>query len=189
VGATEGDRRGRPAVFTTVAPVPEIVIAADGQWVVEEVSAVLSGPDNRVVVLDRGLAVLPYVEDHVVDLLILDMQVGNMGGPAICQELRLEERSDRLDRIPVLLLLDRRADVFIARRMDAEGWLVKPLDPIRLRRAINALLEGGTYFDESYSPLPVQVPIPTGPGPGTATAGPAALADDPPAALHSPAVG
>ena len=47
--------------------------------------------------------------------------------------------------MPVLMLLDRRPDVFLARRSGAEGWLVKPLDPLRLRRAVTALLDGGTY--------------------------------------------
>ena len=29
------------------------------------------------------------------------------------------------------MLLDRDADVFLARRSDADGWLVKPLDAFR----------------------------------------------------------
>ena len=58
------------------------------------------------------------------------------------------------DHIPVLMLLDRRPDVFLARRSGAEGWLVKPLDPLRLRRAVTALLDDGTYFDESLRPCP-----------------------------------
>ena len=78
--------------------------------------------------------------------------MGNMGGMAVCLELRLEESYGNLPHVPVLMLLDRRADVFLARRSGAEGWLVKPLDPLRLRRATTALLAGGTYHDESYQP-------------------------------------
>lgn len=85
--------------------------------------------------------------------MILDLQIGNMGAMATCLDLRLEESGGRLDHIPVLMLLDRRPDVFLARRSEAEGWLVKPLDPIRLRKAIRALLAGGTYHDESYRPF------------------------------------
>jgi DNA-binding response OmpR family regulator len=164
---------------------PHILVAADARWVVEEVSAPISGLECQVTAIDRGLAVLPYLRDNAVDLVVLDMQIGAMGGMAVCQELRLEERADRLDRIPVLMLLDRRADVFLARRVDAEGWLVKPLDPIRLRRAISALTQGGTYYDGSYEPVPVRVPLPLATGPGTATVGEPALASDPPAALSS----
>ena len=35
---------------------------------------------------------------------------------------------------------------------DIEGWVVKPLDPMRLYRAVAAVLGGGTYYDESYRP-------------------------------------
>ena len=56
------------------------------------------------------------------------------------------------------MLLDRRADVFMAKRSEAEGFLVKPLDPIRIRRATTALLAGETYHDESFQPVPVPAP-------------------------------
>ena len=48
---------------------------------------------------------------------------------------------------PIMMLLDRSADVFLARRSDADGWLVKPLDAIRIRRAAEALLAGGEYHE------------------------------------------
>jgi DNA-binding response OmpR family regulator len=95
------------------------------------------------------------VLDELPDLVVVDLQMGNMGGMAVCLELRLEASYDRIGHVPVLMLLDRRPDVFLARRSGAEGWLVKPLDPIRLRRATTALLEGGTFYDESYQPLSI----------------------------------
>jgi DNA-binding response OmpR family regulator len=70
----------------------------------------------------------------------------------------LEEGADRIDHVPVLMLLDRRADVFLARRSAADGWLVKPLDPIRLRRAVHALLAGDTYYDTTDLPTAAAVP-------------------------------
>jgi hypothetical protein len=42
----------------------------------------------------------------------------------------------------VLMLLDRQADVFLAKRSGAEGWIVKPLDAFSLRNAATAILEG-----------------------------------------------
>jgi DNA-binding response OmpR family regulator len=89
--------------------------------------------------------------------VVVDLQMGNMGGMAVCLELRLQESYDDLPHIPVLMLLDRRPDVHLARRSGAEGWLVKPLDPLRLRRAIRALIDGDEYFDDSYQPVPVLV--------------------------------
>jgi DNA-binding response OmpR family regulator len=77
-----------------------------------------------------------------------------MGAMAVCMELRLEASYGALPHIPVLMLLDRRADVFLAKRSGAEGWVVKPLDPIRLRRAVTALLAGKEFHDDSYLPQP-----------------------------------
>ena len=51
----------------------------------------------------------------------------------------------------------RLADVLLAKRSGAEGFVIKPLDPLRLRRAVDALLDGGTYEDTSFQPSPVLV--------------------------------
>ena len=113
-----------------------ILVASDAPTLRKDVEAVISGPDIEVRAVTSGPEVVAFVAEESPDLLIVDMQMGNMGGMAVCLELRLQESYDALDHIPVLMLLDRRPDVFLARRSDAEGWLVKPLDPLRLRRAV-----------------------------------------------------
>ena len=40
----------------------------------------------------------------------------------------------------ILLLLDREADRFLAKRADADAELVKPVDPGTLRRTVDRLL-------------------------------------------------
>lgn len=136
--------------------VARIVIVSDEARLRDEVRAVL-GPDDRVVEVSEGAAVAAVVRAQPADLLVVDLQVGNMGGMAVCLDLRLEESGGRLPHVPVLMLLDRRADVFLARRSGAEGFVVKPLDPIRLRKAIRAVLSGEPYHDRSYEPVPVLV--------------------------------
>jgi len=130
----------------------DVLIASDSVAVRNEVRAVLGARDYSVREVTTGPMVVEAVLDRVPDLLVCDFQIGNMGGMAITLELRLEESGGRLDHVPVLLLVDRRPDVFLARRSEADGFLVKPLDPIRLRRAITAILAGGTYEDASYKP-------------------------------------
>lgn len=116
----------------------------------------LSGvPGVTIREVESGTDAVAACVEQEPDLLILDFQIGNMGAIAVTLELRLEESYDRLEHIPVLVLVDRRPDVFLARRSDADGWLVKPLDPIRLRKAVTALLAGDVYEDESYRPSPV----------------------------------
>ena len=135
---------------------PHILVASDAAWIRDEVRACLSGPDVTVREVSTGAEVVPAVQERTPDLAVIDLQIGNMGGMASCLELRLEEGADRLPHVPVLMLLDRRADVFLARRSQAEGWVVKPLDPMRLRRAITELLAGRTWYDDSYRPPTVE---------------------------------
>ncbi len=144
-----------------------ILVASDAPTLRREIEADISGPDVEVDAVTSGPEVLAFVTEESPDLVIVDMQMGNMGGMAVCLELRLQESYDALDHVAVLMLLDRRPDVFLARRSDAEGYLVKPLDPLRLRRAVAALLEGGTFADDSFTPVPVLVsdrpPLQAGP--------------------------
>jgi DNA-binding response OmpR family regulator len=143
--------------------VSTILVASDAASVRQEVAAVIGAPDVEVIEIHTGHAVPAAVHDHEPDLLVVDLQMGSMGGMAVCLELRLEESYGNLPHVPVLMLLDRRADVFLARRSGAEGWLVKPLDPMRIRRATKALVDGGTYHDESFQPVPLRVAEPDEP--------------------------
>ncbi|HEX6597387.1 MAG TPA: response regulator, partial [Acidimicrobiales bacterium] len=93
---------------------PDLLIASDARWVREDVKSVLDTREVTVREVTRGHQVLPAVLEHVPDLVVLDLQIGKMGGMATCMELRLEEGAERLDHVPVLMLLDRRADVFLA---------------------------------------------------------------------------
>ena len=117
-----------------------MLLATDADWVVEEVAAALSAPEVTFRVVRSGHDVRPAVKASTPDLVILDFQIGNMGGMATCLDLRLESGMGRLPRVPVLMLADREADVFLARRSDADAWLVKPLNPLLLRRTAQELL-------------------------------------------------
>ncbi len=133
----------------------DILVVSDAPSVLADVRAALEDEETFVREVTDGHAVRLEVAEEAPDLVITDMQVGSMGGVAICMDLRLEASGGRLPPVPVLVLLDRRADVFLARRSEAEGFVVKPFDSLRLRRAVRTLLEGGTYEDDSYKPLPL----------------------------------
>lgn len=125
----------------------EIIIGTDASWVVDDVTAALSADDVNFTVCREGRVVSDLVDENTPDLVILDMQIGSMGGPAVTMSLRLDESSGLLPHVPVLMLLDRRADLHLARRTGAEGWLIKPLDSLRLKRAVRALSAGELYTE------------------------------------------
>ena len=127
---------------------PRVLLATDADWIHEDIDAAIAGDDIEVLRVNQGVDVLPAIKAGRPDLVILDLQIGNMGGMATCMEIRHDESVGRIDYpVPVLMLLDRDADIFLAERCDAEGWLVKPLDSFRLRRAATALLAGDTWTE------------------------------------------
>jgi DNA-binding response OmpR family regulator len=120
--------------------VETFLVAADASWVRDLVRSAFVGPGQRVVEVTRGQDVRAAVAEHEPDLVILDLNIGNMGGIAVSIDLHLEAAEDRLPETRILLLLDREADRFLARRADADGELVKPVDAGSLRRAAKRLL-------------------------------------------------
>lgn len=124
-----------------------ILIATDAQWVLSEVQAALDSPSTTFEVITDGRKVAPAVSNRTPDVAILDLQVGSMGGMAITMDLRLDQSSGALPHVPVLMLLDRTADVHLARRSGADGWIIKPLDALRLRKAVRSIVAGETYTE------------------------------------------
>ena len=124
-----------------------ILIATDAQWVLDELEAALSSPSTTIQVVTNGRHVTAAVAEQTPDIAILDLQIGSMGGMAVTMDLRLDHSSGALPHVPVLMLLDRVADVHMARRSGAEGWIIKPLDALRLRKAVNALTSGSCYAE------------------------------------------
>jgi DNA-binding response OmpR family regulator len=137
--------------------VATVLLVSDLASLRHELENTLAGPDLIVEEAASGPEAVARVQRGDVDLVVVDLQVGAMGGMAITMELRNLESYGGAESVAVLMLLDRRADVFLARRCGADGFVVKPLDPQRVRAAARALLRGESYEDESLRPATVRV--------------------------------
>jgi DNA-binding response OmpR family regulator len=152
-------RGGGPARFGPLArncsrlvacpTVPDVLIATDADWIYDEVDAALADEETKVVRVRQGRDVSEAARQIEPKLVVLDMQIGNMGGIATALHLEQEIESGTIPDVPILLLLDRPADVPLASRWGVDGWLVKPLDAFRLRRAARALEAGDTWREPS----------------------------------------
>jgi DNA-binding NarL/FixJ family response regulator len=129
--------------------VPAVLLATDADWIYQDVDAALTDEDTEVVQVRAGRDVAAAVRQVSPDLVVLDLQIGNMGGVATALDLQQGFESGEVARVPILLLLDRPADVPMVRRTGVQGWLIKPLDSFRLRRAARALTAGETYLEPS----------------------------------------
>ncbi|MEZ5321353.1 MAG: response regulator [Microthrixaceae bacterium] len=130
----------------------EILLATDSESIRDAVEAAIASADTTVLTVTSGPEVRAAALDLDPALIVLDLQLGAMGGIGTCIDLRAEEGAGRLPPQNILLLLDREPDLFLARRSGADGWLVKPLDPRRLADASEALIAGGSYKETAKTP-------------------------------------
>lgn len=106
-----------------------MLVVSDASWVQNQVKAALSGSGDIVEAADPRQAERAAER---AEAAVVDMQVGSMGGMALTRALK----SALPGGAPIVLLLDRRADRFIAKRAGADAWLLKPFSAQDLRSAL-----------------------------------------------------
>ena len=119
----------------------DILLATDADWLVDDIEASLGGA-HLIHRVHAGVDVVPAIAEIDPGLVLLDLQIGNMGGIATCIAVKHRVTMGDLEDRPVLLLLDRDVDVFLAQEAEADGWLIKPLDAFRTLRAVESALAG-----------------------------------------------
>ena len=88
----------------------KVLLATDSDETAEETFAALSSNETIVSRVTRGEDVRSVAAELEPDLVILDLQIGNMGGVAASLDLRHEITAGRLKPLKIILLLDRDAD-------------------------------------------------------------------------------
>ena len=127
--------------WITIIAVPHVLVATDADSLAEEIFSALAEPGTKVSRVRAGVDVRPAVVELEPDLVVLDLQIGNMGGVATSLDLRLEAEAGRVPDTQILMLLDRDADQWISRQAKADAELVKPVNSFTLRRAALDLIE------------------------------------------------
>lgn len=127
---------------TGVEPVCRILLYSDHPQTRE---AVLLGVGNRAakdlpriewVEVATGPVVVSRVESEQFDLLVLDGEAGKAGGMGLCRQLK-----DEVFRCPpVLVLLGRPEDRWLASWSDADAVVTRPLDPLELQETVARML-------------------------------------------------
>ena len=140
VAETKG--RGRSAGSTLADMASRILVIADEQWARNEVHAALTEPDYTLIDHAEPATAADSVRAEDLDLVVIDLQVGSMGGMAIARDLRQRAAMDGTNEVPVVLLLDRKADSFLAKRAGVAGWVVKPFTANDIRTTVERALGG-----------------------------------------------
>lgn len=109
-----------------------LVLVSDAVWVANEVEAALSIGGWHIQIVSDPRQAVNVVNEVRPEAVLIDMQVGSMGGMAVTRAIR---QSAEL-RPRLIMLLDRSADDFLARRAGSDASVLKPLTAQDLRRAL-----------------------------------------------------
>ena len=102
----------------------KICLITDNTWVKDSLIKLIDFECNFTHLEDANNMNISY------DYIFVDMQVNNNGGPSIIREL---SRDNKFSNSKKILLIDREADVFQAKRVGADGHLLKPIDKTNLK--------------------------------------------------------
>lgn len=113
-----------------------VMVVTDDTWVDNDVRATLTDPGTDLVTVTDPKTAVAAAAEHQPIAAVVDLQVGAMGGMAVIRALRSAMASEEAPIMRTVMLLDRRADDFLARRAGADVWVVKPFTAQELRAAI-----------------------------------------------------
>ncbi len=119
-------------VYSDDQTVRHAVISALGRKLSAEVSA------HKIVEFATAPALRQYVDDKKkVDLFILDSEAVPEGGMGIAHQLR----DEMADCPPIMVIIQRSPDKWLAKWSGADAVVVHPIDPFTLGKGVLALLK------------------------------------------------
>lgn len=118
----------------------DILVVSDVSWVVNDVRSALTDARFSVTAEEDSATVVDTVHDTSPDAILIDFQIGSMGGMAVTRAIRDAASTGSGTRPPIILLLDRDADGFLAGRSGADAWIRKPFTADALRATLDGLL-------------------------------------------------
>jgi class 3 adenylate cyclase/CheY-like chemotaxis protein len=142
--AEEDDRRAAAAAGSAPST---ILVVDDNEENRQLLARRLARQGHRVLTAAGGREALALLQGEPVDLVLLDVMMPDLDGPAVLA--RLKQDPERR-HIPVLMIsaLDETASVVRSIELGAEDYLPKPYDPVLLRARIGACLEKKRLRDQ-----------------------------------------
>ncbi|GIP36169.1 response regulator transcription factor [Paenibacillus sp. J2TS4] len=128
-----------------------ILIADDEEEIRELLSLYMEKERFKVLEAANGLEVLKLLEEHTVDLILLDIMMPNMNGLEALKEIRKSQY------IPIILLSAKGEDYdkILGLGLGADDYISKPFNPLEVTARVGAQLRRyhrfGMVADEADS--------------------------------------
>lgn len=118
------------------APALQVLVVTDNAAVRDELE--LGFPDEvEVVGALEARDAWAWLDEHVPSSVVVDLQTGSAGGFGLARDMK---QSSRLGSVPVVILLDRYQDEWLAHQAGADAIFVKPFEADALLGAIRSVI-------------------------------------------------
>lgn len=113
-----------------------ILVVEDEQTLREVVKDYLLHDGYKVLEAADGKQALMLFEEHVVDLVLLDIMLPNIDGWTVCRRIR------KTSNVPIIILTARadEDDSLLGYELGADDYLIKPYNPRILMAKVNHIL-------------------------------------------------
>ncbi len=93
---------------------------------------------NHVHVARDGAEALDFLQQHMPDLILLDLNLPKLNGREVLERIK---NDDRLRHVPVIIVTSSEAEEDVAKsyRLNANAYVTKPIDPAVFLKAVNAI--------------------------------------------------
>jgi len=118
----------------------KILLVDDDKGIVEVIKNVLLGQNYEIVTAFDGKEGLEKVQSEDPDLIVLDIRMPSMNGYEFMRTIRSERSNSDKPMIPVIILTAKEKMEEIFKLEGAKGYLVKPVDPVKLTQKIEECL-------------------------------------------------
>jgi DNA-binding response OmpR family regulator len=149
-----------------------LVVNQDPQLSLVLTSALVGEADVAVLEVRTPQRALQQLDDvGGFDLVLADADTAPMGGFALAREVKARDKMGR-DVPPVILLIARDQDRYLAKWSEADAYMRKPVDPFDLHAVVTAVVAGEDVPDLPGVGATADVPDALGVPEGVQGAGP-----------------
>jgi DNA-binding response OmpR family regulator len=114
------------------SPPRHLLVVTDDPSVRDELQFGLSTESEVLLAIDAREAKIKMSET-VPLAVVVDLQTGSEGGFSLARDMADDQR---LAQVPIILLLERPQDAWLAKQAGAAAYLVKPVDAPQVLRSI-----------------------------------------------------
>ncbi len=117
-----------------------ILIVDDESRALDILKRYLTPDGYNLILAKNGFQALHFLEQHQVDLVLLDVMMPRMDGFKVCQQIKEDERWQDTLVILITAFWDKEQTEH-GKKLGANGFLAKPINKDKLRELVSSMLE------------------------------------------------